>query len=447
MRRGIGFLALLLLLGAFGVAVFDLSRGRFPWEPAPPQPEPPKAAAPVPYATPQAPELPPPTLTGEAPTAPAQAIATLAGFERAVKAKRASDLTWEDARKQMPLYDNDAVRTFDNASATIAFGPDDLVEVDQNALVIIKPRSPGADGNEISLALLSPDLLKGLEAKPAEEQTRALADAAASREVTIKPVAAGGKGEGRTRVAVRTLPDRTTTLAAVSGSVKVVGPKGGPVLLKEKMVTKLSDAGLLLEPRRLPEAPELLSPRDGETYAAARKAPIVAVTWKPVESARAYRLVVASDSTFRKVFADERLPSTSFSLANLQPGTYYWRVRAQDGEGFEGAYSPVRSLRLAAGDQGPPDLTILYPPEMFVSPSPTVELKGRTDRSARLKINGQKVPVGPDGAFQYALPLKEGVNLVTFEAVGAAGSAQYGRRLITYKGAKRSDAASISGHR
>ena len=451
MRRGIGVLALLTLLCALGAGGFYVYQGRFPWDrpPAPPAPAPPRASLPIPRPANEPAELPAPTLTGEAPTvpaAPAEAIATLTGFERTVKAKRASDLTWEDARTTMPLYDNDAVRTFGEASATIAFGPNDVVEVEENALVIIKPRDPKSEGSEISLALLSPDLLKGLEARPAEERTKALAEAAAKREVTIQPVAAPGKSAGKTRIAVRTLPDRTTTLAAISGVVKVVGPKGGAVVLKEKMVTRLGDAGLLLQPRWLPAAPDLVSPRDGESYAVARKSPVIALAWRPVERARAYRLVVAGDPSFRKVVADERLTAASFSLSNLSPGSYYWRVRAQDGDGFEGVYSAARSLRIAATEQGPPQLTIVYPPEMFVSPAPTVELKGKTDREARLKINGQRVAVGPDGAFTFPLALKEGVNLVTLEAVGPAGGAQYGRRLITYKGAKRSSAASVSGN-
>ena len=447
MRRGIGILALFLFLGVLGVGGFHVMRGRWPWEPPAAPPAPPPVVA-IPQATPPPAELPPPTLTGEAPAppAPAEAIARLVNFEHSVKAKKASDLAWEDARAEMPLYENDAVRTFEKASATIAFGPQDLVDVDQNALVIIKPRSPKAEGNEISLALLSADLLKDLEAKPPAEQTRAIAAAAAKGGLTIRPVPGPGKGGGKTRVAVRTLPDRSTTVAALSGSLKVVGPKGTEVVLKEKMVTRISEAGLLAVPRVLPVAPELASPRDGETYAFLRKAPKVEMSWKQVDRARAYRVVMANDPSFRKITADERVQGTSFTALNLQPGTYYWRVRAQDPEGFEGPYSAVRSVKTVFDDV-PPQLAITAPPEMFVSPLPTVEIKGKTERDARVKVNGQKVAVGPDGTFSFPLPLKEGVNLVTIEAVDPAGNAEYGKRFITYKGAKRSATASVSGNR
>ena len=57
----------------------------------------------------------------------------------------------------------------------------------------------------------------------------------------------------------------------------------------------------------------------------------------------------------------------------------------------------------------------------------------------------KKVNVGPDGTFTFALALKEGVNLVTIEAIDTAGNSEYGKRLITYKGSKRAT-ASISGN-
>ncbi len=448
MRRGVGVLALLALVAGLGVGGFYVSRGRLPWEPPAPAPQPPGPAPAAPSETATT-ELPAPTLTSEAPeaaVAPAgQALATLEGFEQVVKSKRASDLSWEDARAGMRLYEDDAVRTFEKSSATISFGSDDKVEVDQNALVVIKSRLQVAgQGNELSLALLSSDLLKSLEAKPEAEQRQAIAAAASKQTVTIRPVSTPGKPTAPMRVAVRTLPDRSTTVAALTGSLAIVTPRGKEVVLKEKMVTKITEAGLVATPRILPGSPTLLVPRDGETYPFLRKAPKVSMSWKPVERARGYRVVVASDPAFRKVFADERVAAAAFDLRNLQPGTYYWRVRAQDADGFDGPYSPARSVKTVY-DEVPPKLTITSPAEMFIAPTSSLEVRGQTERDARVRINGQKAEVGADGSFRFPLTLKEGVNLVTIEAADPAGNTEYARRVITYKGAKRST-ASVSGN-
>src|SRR5436189_167369 len=339
-------LAVLLLLTALAAGGFYFTTGHLPaWPP----PGPPTAPIPAPAEAPAPVELPAPVLTGEpeAPSAPAGAVATLVEMERTVKAKRASDLSWEDAKRQMPLYENDSVRTFEKSAATISFGPDDLLDVDQNALVIIKPRLKDAGGPEISLALLSSDFLDSLASKPAPERDKAIQAASAARQVTIRSMPGGARPGVKTRIAVRTLPDRSTSVAVLTGSAKIVNPRGGEVVLKEKMVTRVTETGLLA-PRLLPGNPEPIFPDDGATYGFARRAP-------------------------------------------------------------------------------------------------GVELKGRTERDARVRVNGQKAAVGPDGSFSFPLTLKEGVNLVTVEAIDAAGNSEYGKRLITYKGSKRAT-ASMSGN-
>jgi hypothetical protein len=437
MKKVFGTLALLLFLGLLAGGGFYLYDNYLKPAPSPPAPAP--APAP-PVETLPAVELAPPVLS-DGPSG--EAVATLVGMERAVKAKRAAELAWNDARAQMPLYENDAVRTLDKASATISFGDRDVIEVDQNALVIIKPRPKESAGEEISLALLSGDLLDTLAGKPEAEQAEAIATAARARELTIRK-APGSAATRPTRVLVKTLPDRSATIAAVSGDLQIRTPGGREVTVKEKMVTRVDDKGLVATPRLLPGVPALSFPADGATYAFQRKVPRVDMRWKQAERARRYRVVVAADPSFRRILADERVDGTTLPIRNLQPGTLYWRVRAQDADGFEGPYSEVRKV-VAVYDDQPPRLAILSPREMFVSPAPRVELRGETERGARVKVNGQRVEVGADGAFATSLDLKEGVNLITVEAVDPAGNSEYGKRLVTYKGAKRST-ASVSGN-
>jgi hypothetical protein len=439
MKRGIGIVALLLLLSALGAGGYYVFQNGLPWE-APPR------EIPTPPLQTEAPldELPVPQLAGDAPLSPGDAVATLVEFSRTVKSKRAYDLAWDEAQAQMPLFDNDAVRTFERASATLAFGADDLVEVDQNSLVIIKPRRSVEGEEEFALALLSPDFLEGLSSKSEQEQQQAIAAEAETKQVRIRKVPKSSGSSGKSRIALKRLPDKSTAVTSLSGTMKVVGPKGSEVILKEKMVTKIGPKGVVSKPRSLPGAPILASPKNGATYSFRSKAPRVEMSWKPVRNAKAYRVVVARDRGFKKVFADEKVLGTSFPIRNLQPGSYYWRVRAQDADGFVGSYSTVRSLR-GIRDSRPPELSILFPPEMYVSPGERVQMKGKTDRGARIKVNGEVVRVSADGSFTHVLTLKEGVNLVTVEVSDSAGNFEYGKRVITYKGGKRTQAAGVSG--
>src|SRR5438093_12459397 len=224
----------------------------------------------------------------------------------------------------MPLYMKAVVRTFDKSSPKIAFGPDELLDAYKNALVIIKPRPQGAGDSEISLALLSSDFLDGLASKPDPEQARAIQAAASSRQVTIKAIPGTRRPGEKTRVAVHTLPDKSTSVAALSGSLKITNPKGGEIVLKEKMVMKLTDAGILT-PRLLPGTPEPVFPDDGATYGFQRKAPKVELKWRPADRARPYRAIVATDSQFKRLFADQKVEGTTLPARIQHRGTEHCR--------------------------------------------------------------------------------------------------------------------------
>jgi hypothetical protein len=383
-------------------------------------------------------EMPTPELLVDA---PGTALATLVSFERSVKSKRADRLAWEQAREDMSLYGNDSVRTFDRSWAEVLFGHGDVIEVDENTLIIITARK-SQNENEISMALLSPTLLKNIANQPAEERERMLQEAMTSREVRVVKIAGGGPdGEG-VRVGVKTLTDETNSLVSHSGTVKLIGPDGAEIVLEENMATTLGAGGKLATPRPVLPAPALSAPRDGTVYAFQRKAPRVNLAWDAVNGAGAYRIVMARDPEFDNIFVDELLEATSLVARNLDPGRYYWRVRAQDPEGIESAFSTTHTIR-ATRDDTPPQLSIAFPPEMYVASGPEIEVRGMTDRGARVRVNGHAVAVDPDGRFTSTLDLAEGAMLITVEAIDSANNVEYGKRLITYRG-KRSQIATNS---
>ena len=434
MKKATRILVLLLILLVnvlSGVYVYRRMRGEEP-KPDPAMPAPTQAQVPPESAQP---EPPPAEAPAQEPAAAAAGlVATLAAPDAGVKVRAAGEAEWQEARASMPLRENDAVRTFESSTAQLSFTNGDTLEIGQNTLFIVKPLRRLDSGDEIAVAALPGEVADKLAGQPAAEQARSILQEAARREVTIRPVREGGT---KASVAVRSLPDHSTGVEAIQGTLKVQGAKGKEVTLKEKMATRVDAQGAVAAPRARLAAPSLVSPSDDATYTFQRKIPRVDLKWAQVERATEYSIVLSNDPRFKRVFADEKVKGTSFTVTNLPAGTYYWRVRAKDGEGFMGGYSATRSLK-AVYDDAPPQLAILSPAEMFISPTPSVEIKGRTERAARVKVNGAKVSVGSDGTFAHALTLKEGANLVTIEAIDAAGNSAYGRRVVTYKGGKRS---------
>lgn len=67
----------------------------------------------------------------------------------------------------------------------------------------------------------------------------------------------------------------------------------------------------------------------------------VEIQWSKQPSVSRYRLQIAADEKFQDVFFDGRVAGNRYTVDKLPPGSYYWRVAANDSQ--LGAFShPVR---------------------------------------------------------------------------------------------------------
>lgn len=78
-----------------------------------------------------------------------------------------------------------------------------------------------------------------------------------------------------------------------------------------------------------------------------------------------------------------------------------------------------------------PGLQVSEPKENLRVNNGTVEVVGRTDRDATLKINGQQVQLTESGAFSVSVTLPDGVNDLTFSAVNKLGRVTTVKRSVT----------------
>lgn len=59
-----------------------------------------------------------------------------------------------------------------------------------------------------------------------------------------------------------------------------------------------------------------------------------------------------------------------------------------------------------------PKLTVASPPDELTTSIPAVDVSGQTEKDSAISINGQLVPVSPDGTFSYQYQLKDGKNTI-----------------------------------
>lgn len=97
-------------------------------------------------------------------------------------------------------------------------------------------------------------------------------------------------------------------------------------------------------------APELRLPLDGQTVPANR-AGGVGFLWSRLEAAGAYEFQLARTPDFSDVLEQSRTSANGLRLSRtLEPGAYYWRVRALGAAETETAVSTAASFRIQAPD-------------------------------------------------------------------------------------------------
>lgn len=82
---------------------------------------------------------------------------------------------------------------------------------------------------------------------------------------------------------------------------------------------------------------------------------------------------------------------------------------------------------------GAPILIVDQPAADISVSDPALNVYGRTDKDATLKINGQQVQIDEDGIFSTSISLTEGVNVVNFVAANRLGKESSVSRMVVYQ--------------
>ncbi len=331
-----------------------------------------------------------------------------------VKTKRADSIAWSTAKPGMALYNHDSVQTFRDALAQITIDKKNSFTMGSNSLVIIKRMEKDPFQNEHRSAMV---LLEGeLRGKIAP------GDNSLNLEVSTPGAVAklsGSTGQ-KTDFRVSANRDQTSSIAVFHGQAEVTA--GGKVVkIPENMsvIVKPGEAPGALVPLLLP--PAQASPAHKGMLAYRHLPPKVDFSWSPVPGADAFRLQISRDPEFKEIIVDKTLQETSFSHGNMKPGTYFWRVNCVK-KGCEGRYSETRSIELVQ-KLAEPKLLVQFPSGPLAEDHFT--LTGMTEPGVRLFLMGKPVTVSESGAFTQVVMLRQGTNLVTVEAVDAAGNVAY----------------------
>jgi hypothetical protein len=363
-------------------------------------------------------------------TAPPATVTTarFTTIEGNVKVKTVGTFEWVNADRSIVLRKSDLVRTGPGAAAEVTFFDGTVVHVRPDSLITIEETSedPSTKRRKVAWHISSGEVQFNAP-RPSGPGSEREISTPTLRTIT-QEAAAGGiavQESGESRIKLYT------------GTAKVETKTGETLRLDANTQIKVDAAGKAGPAQALPQVPVLLAPQHQAeiTYQDPARATTL-LLWKPVPGAVAYHVMLDYNAYFNRPLVDRSgIAEPSVEVRGLDVGKYYWRVAAVDKDGAEGSFSEFARFVVsrpqggARGTGDPPPLVI----ESVEVRQNILQVRGRTEPGATLTVNGQRVDVASDGAFNEFIQLpaeKPGRQLVVFRAVGINGGVAEAKRPV-----------------
>lgn len=343
------------------------------------------------------------------------AEAVVSDVHGAVEGRAPAEPSWSTRSLNDILVEFERLRTLSNSTTQVTFRDLSRLRLNPNSNATIqRMRSDPLTGGEVTkVSLANGDfyaLLNQLTEKTAFEiEVPGVESTTNSSDFWIKSDETGARFVNY---------DNSNLEVERNGEKIMLGENEGVVL-----------AGNTAQRTRVLQSPLLLTPEQGDIIYTGR-APL---SWETYDGAAGYWLEVAMDPAFNQMRISEwGIRETAFLADSLPPARYHWRVAALDQLGLPGEWSTAQEFTLRS-DTTPPFLTLLSPASGTIVTSPSVEVLGASELDAILTLNGQSLSSGADGSFVATLPLNQGTNDVTVQAVDPAGNVSSRSLTVVYR--------------
>ena len=254
-----------------------------------------------------------------------QSIAKLSYLFNKVVHRASRRADFKKATLEQELFENDALRTYENSFSEITFEQGGTLRLDQNTLIILRGLSSGLFGKPPQYALFLQQGNIFLNLKGGEEVAHFI------ETPNDKFLLRTSEWQGEGQIGIELRPDGKTRITGYTGK--------GPIEINGKRYDLSLNHFYILSQNQTPInellPPSVIKAEIGEnpiifTQSMGQE---VSVTWDPITEAKSYVIEVATDEAFQKVIAQANTPRNYFTLKTTGQGDYFWRMRSvQEGK-------------------------------------------------------------------------------------------------------------------
>ncbi|HUN88907.1 MAG TPA: FecR domain-containing protein [Terriglobales bacterium] len=327
-----------------------------------------------------------------------------------VKVKKANSNAWVTADYQTPLEKGDVIQTSSEGLAKVVFPDGTSYNIKQDSLIVIEENSANEQQQtetKVNLTSGTVDLSTGSYAQGSRSEVVVAGATASFSHDTSAMVRNDPKADQHEIMVKR-------------GEGEVVRGVENVKLTEYEQVSFTSQAPKMTKEKQI-APPTLISPANMLPIFIVDPKDPVQFSWSPVNHAVSYHLRVSRNPYFSSTVIDKNVGTSDTQITNLGEGAFYWMVQSEDINGQTSIESEKN--RFTVIRKGPDNVAIALELAPLVQRGRVIEIKGKTEATARVMVNGQEVPaVGTDGSFQYFTPpLPNGENLITITAQNSKG--------------------------
>ena len=323
-------------------------------------------------------------------------VATISGkqarfvnLDGKVQVKKVNSVQWMNADYQISLDKGDLIQTDSDGVARIAFADGTTYTVKGDTLVTVEENNVATNqASQVAVHISSGqvDLTTGAWEVPGSKAEVSFENAVASLRANTR---AAVSSDPKTQQQEITISSGSAELNRGSEHLdigqwqRVSFPTGGPISTSQ-----------VLAP------PDLVEPLNLQPIIVADlQHDPVHFSWKAVPTAKLYDFQTSTTMMFNHVVAEKKVATTSVDVTGLDPGNYFWRVRALDDKNQFSDASEAHKFTLVV--QGKEEQMLLEVDNTELQGN-VVEVIGRTEPGAALIVNGEQVAdIQPDGHFRY----------------------------------------------
>jgi hypothetical protein len=337
--------------------------------------------------------------------------ASFTAIDGTVRVKKANSNTWINAEFNLPLEKGDVVQTSAEGMAKVVFADNTNYTVKQDSLIVIQENSTNTE-QQTQVAV---ELTTG---------TVDLSTAQYALGSKSKVIMAGATASIAPDSAAMVHNDPRTD------QHEVLVKKGSGEISRGSEVVKLSEYERVSFKASAPKMTKLKEIAPPTLIAPANMLPIfvnlqggapVDFSWSPVNGANIYHVRISHNPYFSSTLYDKKVPLPQVKVPGLGEGAYYWTVQSVNVDGQESVESEKNRFTVIAKGSDSVEIALELSP--FAQHGHVIEVKGKTERNARVMVNGAEVPyIASDGSFQFFTPpLPNGENIITVTAQNAKG--------------------------